>query len=254
MNFRRSNSIVIAVCGLIIATALLNSGCRSTAKERQQVTQLPADNSEPVCTATAFSLNAAEIADNTDQANHGNAGAAFRLYLYYDLSEYSPTNRLYWLKRAVELGHPIAKYNLAYCYEYDAPTKNYKEALKLYREIADTDNDAMVAIAGMYQEGKGVDVSTNLAIEWYEKAANRGKMFAMQNAAVLLKNENQPERAYVWAKIADLRCQRNPQVRHDVIFSTNFLSNLSSNTIARLDEQAKNLDKQIPYIENYVEW
>lgn len=204
--------------------------------------------------SASYYLSPSDITKKTEQANHGDAEAAFRLSQYYALCEFSHEKDLEWLKKASDMGHPTAKYNLAYVYENEAEPRRYKEAMKLYRDIADKgDSSAMDAVARMYEDGHGVSISTNLAIHWYEKAAHKGKVFSMDSAARLLSKEQEMERAYVWAKVAAIRRARSKLKDNDSLL-TLVSANLTTNAISKLDERAAQLDKQIPYIENYVLW
>ena len=208
----------------------------------------------PLTSASSYYLSAADITNNIERANHGDAGAALRLYLFYEFIPNSETNSVYWLKKASDLGNVTAEYNLAFYYENDVHPPQYKEAMKLYRSSAKKGNgQAMRALAENYEKGRGTDVSIDSAIDWYEKAARKGKVFSMEHAASLLDEQHENKRAYVWAKIAASRCERAHLKRNDSLLTTT-ASNLTTNVIAKLDDRAMRLDKEIPYIESYIDW
>ena len=53
--------------------------------------------------------------------------------------------------------------------------KGYAEAMRLYREAADTGNaTAMNNIGHLYQSGSGVSSDYGEALRWYRLAADRG--------------------------------------------------------------------------------
>jgi TPR repeat protein len=207
----------------------------------------------PLTSVSSYYLSTADITNNIERANHGDAGAALRLYLFYEFIPNSETNSIYWLKKASDLGNVTAEYNLAFYYENDVHPPQYKEAMKLYHSSAKKGNgQAMRALAEMYEKGRGTDVSIVSAIDWYEKAARKGKVFSMERAASLLDEQHENKRAYVWAKIAAIRRDRAKVKNNDSLLVT-VSSNLKTNIISKSDRQAIQLDEKIPYL-NYIDW
>ena len=95
-------------------------------------------------------------------------------YHINDLSKAMPL-----LGRAAEMGHAKAQGYLAYqlhkASEYDLALKWYEKSAKQgYSE-------SQYGLAGMYREGKGVDVNYEQALNWYQQAAE-GEFVAAQSA------------------------------------------------------------------------
>jgi TPR repeat protein len=187
------------------------------------------------------------------QAEQGVPEAAFRLAQYYTFAQPSTKERIAWLRKASHLGHLRAKYNLAFYYEHEINPPRYKAAIELYQELAKKgDGDAMCALGQMYEDGRGVDVSTKKATAWYEKAAYSGKVFSMEKLASLLANQNAFDSAYLWARIAAIRRNRAQIRTNNVLVSIS--SKLDSEKILGLNKRAEELDKTVPYIAKWELW
>ena len=66
--------------------------------------------------------------------------------------------------------------------------KGYAEAMRLYREAADTGNaTAMNNIGHFCQSGSGVSSDYGEALRWYRLAADRGNPAAMDNIGWLFQ-------------------------------------------------------------------
>lgn len=70
----------------------------------------------PVSTGSIFSLSEERVIELTKKAELGDAGAAFSLYQYYSLSNYSEFNSMKWLVVSANLGHVAAQHNLSHEY------------------------------------------------------------------------------------------------------------------------------------------
>ncbi len=87
--------------------------------------------------------------------------------------------------------------------------KNYTEALKIYRRLAEQGYAAAQdALGWMYQKGLGVDKSYNEAFKWYEKSAAQGNSSAQYSLGYMYENgygvpQNYREAATWYRKSAD---------------------------------------------------
>lgn len=81
-----------------------------------------------------------------------------------------------WYRKAADLGHKDAIYNLADCYYYGKGVKlNYEEAFKLYYNAAERGYAiAQWSVATCYEEGIGIGKDLFEALKWYHKAAEQG--------------------------------------------------------------------------------
>ncbi len=68
---------------------------------------------EPISTATTFSLTSAEIESLKTEAKKGDNNAAFRLYEFYEFSDYNLEKSKLWELKSAELGNTAAQYNVA---------------------------------------------------------------------------------------------------------------------------------------------
>lgn len=85
------------------------------------------------------------------------------------------------LGRAAEMGHAKAQSYLAYQL-YKA--SEYDLALKWYEKSAEQGySESLYGLAGMYREGKGVDVDYEQALKWYQQAAEGGFVAAQYTLA-----------------------------------------------------------------------
>ena len=70
------------------------------------------NKNEPICPSSVFYLTPSQIIKNKRLVEKGNPEAAFKLNLYYEFCTDDQESALYWLKKASDLGHVIAKQNL----------------------------------------------------------------------------------------------------------------------------------------------
>lgn len=79
-------------------------------------------------------------------------------------------------RRAAELGHPLAAYNLGVMHENGMGTEeDLAEALKWYEEAADLGSaDAQYRCAKMYYNGEGTEKDSRVYLMWLRKAAAQG--------------------------------------------------------------------------------
>jgi TPR repeat protein len=90
--------------------------------------------------------------------------------------------------------------------------KDYKNAIRLYRDAADIGNAyAMNNLGSMYEHGEGVDQSHLEAVKWYKKAAELGDSLAMNNLGIMYVHgvgvsHNYTEALKWFKKAAELGC------------------------------------------------
>jgi len=90
--------------------------------------------------------------------------------------------------------------------------RDYKEAIRLYRDAADLGNAyAMNNIGTMYEHGEGVSKSHLEAVKWYKKAAELGDSLAMNNLGIMYVHgvgvsHNYTEALKWFKKAAELGC------------------------------------------------
>ena len=101
----------------------------------------------PISTATMFSLTSAELESLKIEAGNGDNKAAFRLYEYYEFSDYNLEKSNLWELKSAELGNSTAQYNIAVSFyesnRFDqalfwckkAELSGNKEAKKLKKKI-----------------------------------------------------------------------------------------------------------------------
>ena len=99
-NIRGEAVSAITVCVLLL---LLLGGMGCNMKSTR--------DSSPVTGANTFVLSEREIAEKKALADAGDKDAAFSLYRHYMFGICSESEGRFWLKRAVALGHELAKQN-----------------------------------------------------------------------------------------------------------------------------------------------
>jgi len=152
-------------------------------------------------------------------AEQGHVPSQMTIALMYELGEAGANGGINeaftWYIHAAEQGNEKAMHRLGYMYE-TGPDKDtgagiqqdYKEAMRWYKMAADEKNypPSMVALASMYELGKGTKQNVSKAREYYEKAANYGDVFAQVSLAGMYKDglgvNKDPIKAYTWYKIA----------------------------------------------------
>ena len=110
---------------------------------------------------------------------HGILAESIQPRLAYELSNttsLNTTSRLYWKKRAAELGHVEAQCDLGNCYYGGKDVaQDYIEAVKWYRMAAEQGNvKAQDGLGECYYYGFGISKDYSEAVKWYRKAAEQG--------------------------------------------------------------------------------
>ena len=100
----------------------------------------------PITGAQFFNLTLEEREQLERKAAGGDAAAAMRVSQYYGLSLESDVEReMVWLRKAAELGSPLAQYNLAFSLIHDVHDRNLSEAkawVLRARKSAETEGDS----------------------------------------------------------------------------------------------------------------
>jgi hypothetical protein len=99
--------------------------------------------------------------------------------------DYKEAVKLY--RKAAEQGYVMAQKNLGVMYEYgQGVTRDYKEAVNWYRKAAEQGYaTAQHNLGWMYRTGQGVTQDYKEAMKWYLKAAQQGVAASQSNLAVL---------------------------------------------------------------------
>src|SRR5690606_40942624 len=73
--------------------------------------------------------------------------------------------------------------------------KDYKKAVEWYQKAAEKGNaDAQFNLGVMYKNGNGVAKDYKKAVEWYQKAAEKGNANAQFNLGVMYKKDRKSTR------------------------------------------------------------
>ncbi|MBL1277153.1 MAG: sel1 repeat family protein [Ectothiorhodospiraceae bacterium] len=121
-----------------------------------------------------------------------------------------------WYRKAAQQGHAEAHYKLGAIYEHGANgvSSDADESVRMYQIAASDmdvfaqkgDSDAQNLLAGMYQQGQGVNKDMTLALRWWEKSALQGNMLAQMSLGRLYARGNDVDRdtrlASYWLDLA----------------------------------------------------
>ena len=104
---------------------------------------------------------------------------------------------LYWLNRAAENNEISAIMNLAYYYH----DKDIKKAASYYQKAADLDDDqAVVELSYLYENGEGVEKNDEKAVELLDKAVGLENFEAMNKLSIRYLEGRGVERNYEMAE------------------------------------------------------
>jgi TPR repeat protein len=139
------------------------------------------------------------------RAERGDARAAFRLGLLYDLGEgvgQDAAAAYSWYRRAAEAGYVPAEFNVAVMFDSGTgTTRNPTEAALWYaRAAAHGYARAEYNLAQLYQAGEGVPRNLDMATRWYAVAAAHGLSAAARKLASLREESRQATVSPVAAK------------------------------------------------------
>ncbi|UZO03171.1 uncharacterized protein OCT59_023581 [Rhizophagus irregularis] len=111
-----------------------------------------------------------------------------------------------FFKKAAELGHDAAQYNLANMYiDGVGVDKNYDKAFELCEKLAGKGYSSGINLLGYcYDIGIGTDVNAKVAFDFYLMAANLEYKYAQYNLALMYEKgkgiEKNMEQAIYWYK------------------------------------------------------
>jgi len=218
-------------------------------------TFLKAGDGEPVTSASTYGLSNDQLRSLEEKASNGDADSAFRISAFYTFTVQDEAAMLKWLRRAEELGHSTAAWNLAYYYRYNAHPPDYKTAFELYHKLVKRKSvDAMITMGEMFEGGLGVSKDRVEAMKWYEKAARVGKVFTMEKLSRILLEDGKVSEAYVWAEVVSLRRKRVGPEKIKQSNPADLAKRLSAEQLEQAKERAAKLDKEIPFIEPWTSW
>lgn len=116
-----------------------------------------------------------------------------RFYVYerkkFEIGDPDAAEAVKWLEKAVELGSPSAKAELAFWYRQgeNGFSKDEKKAFALYLEAAEAgDKSAASKTAAAYENGVGVERNAEKAEEWRKKAGGVDAYTALRRAEELV--------------------------------------------------------------------
>lgn len=112
-----------------------------------------------------------------------------------------------WYEQAARQNHPVAQGRLGLIYLRDGPMRDYAAAAKwLAKAAAWGDQQAQLAMAELYEEGRGVPRDDALAATWYSAAAAQKNVLAQWRLGRLYELGRGVSRdyvkAYMWYSIA----------------------------------------------------
>jgi TPR repeat protein len=116
-------------------------------------------------------------------AELGHAVAMFNIGLCHELGsgvEQDMEQAINWYIKAAEHGHVLAQFNIAVCYEYgEGVVKDMEQAAKWYHKAAEHgDETSQISLGDFYFNGIGVAKDMIKAVEWYRRAAEQGNAVA----------------------------------------------------------------------------
>lgn len=106
---------------------------------------------DPVCACCGGLLSASELAEQMARAEAGDANAAFRVAWHYASAE-DATQRAHWRRRAAQLGHPVAQYNLWFELRSAPDCASRLEAMRWLDESAAQGNADATARVDAYRK------------------------------------------------------------------------------------------------------
>ncbi len=144
-------------------------------------------------------------------ANKGNAKAQFGLghmFLSGTGVKSSPSQAVYWWRKAAEQGLSAAQYSLGLLYENgEVIEQEPTQAAYWFRKAADQgEAQAQYSLGQLFKAGKGVNKDLPQAAHWFRKAAEQGHDMAQNNlGSSYLKGEGvdkEPTQAAYWFRKA----------------------------------------------------
>lgn len=182
--FQTVIALIKMILMLLITAALIWGGYKCYV-----MFQLPKDtgketSSISVSTGQEYSR---EVLDVMKSAKAGDAAAQYNLGFMYQNGrgglEQNDEDAAKWYRKSAEQGNASAQCSLGFMYYYGRGglEQNDKEAVYWYRKSAIQGNAyGQYDLAIMYELGRGVDRDTNMALYFYDKAAEQGHQSAKE--------------------------------------------------------------------------
>ena len=163
----RSNTVLLAVRYLLVATALLHTTPQLTAATREQTS----------------AQESGEVGRLRQAAARGDANAQFALGVRYASGkgvERDEAEGARWIRRAADQGHVTAQFNLGLMYaDGNGVPQDSAQAIVWLRKAADQEDARAQSNLGlMYANGSGVAQDFAQAMQWYRKAKPRTRPLA----------------------------------------------------------------------------
>jgi len=216
---------VATTAALVVIIALLAFCLFLQAKRANPTATMPSPTATPVVPAmTAKSPPADPIDSAQDLKNRAEAGDAEAQYKFaYTFSNKSDTNgaqeKIQWLKKAAEQGHPKASFDLGICYTYGkGVAQDTTESLKWHRKAAALGISESCSFLGyQYKYGFGVPKDVTEAAKWYRQGANRDGLARIQLGLLYALGDGVPKdlvQALMWLKLSPaIDCPELKQIR-----------------------------------------
>lgn len=156
-------------------------------------------------------------------AEKGLMQAQYALADIYAEKQGDMTAAVEWYSKAADQGHADAYYKLGAIYEHGAKgvSSDAEKSTHLYQIAASEMDvfaqkgsaDAQNTLAGMYQQGQGVNKNIELALRWWEKSALQGHVLAQLNLGRIYAQGGDVERdtyqATFWLNMAAAQGQQD---------------------------------------------
>lgn len=99
---------------------------------------------EPISTGSMFHLSKDQLESYRNKALRGDVHSAVRLYEFFTFSESNASERVFWMRKASELGSPVVQYSFALYLEKQG---EMDEAIKWAEASGSQGNEKSKALA-----------------------------------------------------------------------------------------------------------
>jgi hypothetical protein len=137
-------------------------------------------------------------------ADLGHPNAAYNIGFMYHNGQGAPrdpTEAIAWYRKATDLGYPSAPYNLGVMHrDGQGVPQDHAQAVAWFRKAVDVGHvGAMSQLGVMYANGRGVPQDYAEAVAWYRKGADLGAAPAMFNLGIMYDDGRGVTQDYVEA-------------------------------------------------------